>query len=70
MPIKTGNFLCDRITYQITGPAHPIMACHCTQCRKQSGHHVAATGCLVKGLTVQESGSLTWFQSSEYGWNH
>ncbi len=41
--IKTGGCLCGQVTYKINGPLRPVIACHCKQCRKSSGHHVAAT---------------------------
>lgn len=40
-----------------------VVACHCTQCRKASGHHVAATSAPREAVTV--SGDVRWFQSSE-----
>lgn len=39
----TGSCLCGAVRYRVTGPLRPVIACHCKQCRKTSGHHVAAT---------------------------
>ena len=41
----------------------PVIACHCAQCRKTSGHHVAATS--ARREDVEITGEVTWFQSSE-----
>ena len=41
----------------------PVIACHCQQCRKTSGHHVAATAAPREAITV--SGDPVWFASSE-----
>ena len=41
----------------------PVIACHCTQCRKTSGHHVAATSAARDAVTI--SGDVTWYGSSE-----
>jgi len=60
--MATGGCLCGNITYQTTGVLRPIIACHCEQCRKTSGHHVAATSVLKDELQVD--GDVTWYQSS------
>ena len=41
--IATGSCLCGGVRYQVTGPVHDVTACHCTQCRKQSGHFWASS---------------------------
>ena len=41
----------------------PVIACHCTQCRKTSGHHVAATSAARD--TVEIEGEVTWYGSSD-----
>ncbi len=58
----TGGCVCGAVTYRVRGPLRPVIACHCVQCRKTSGHHVAATSALRKDMTV--SGEVTWYQSS------
>ncbi len=63
MPEATGSCLCDAVTYRVTGPLRPVIACHCTQCRKTSGHHVAATS--APRDTVDVEGNLRWFAASE-----
>ncbi len=61
--MKTGGCLCGAVTYVVSGPLRPVVACHCTQCRKTSGHHVAATSCHRDDIEV--TGNVTWYQSSE-----
>ena len=60
---KTGGCLCGAVTYRVTGPLRPVIACHCQQCRKSSGHHVAATSCARDDIEI--SGEVTWYQSSD-----
>lgn len=60
---KTGSCLCGAVQYSVTGPLRPVIACHCMQCRKGSGHHVAATSCARGDILI--TGEVTWFQSSE-----
>ena len=64
MDHHTGSCLCGGVKYRISGPLRPVVACHCTQCRKTSGHYVAATQCEAKDMSL-EAETLTWFQSSE-----
>ena len=58
----TGRCACGEIRYWVTGPLRPIVACHCAECRRTSGHHVAATSCLRENLTVE--GQPKWWVSS------
>ncbi len=57
-----GSCLCGAVTYTATGPLRPVIACHCSQCRKSSGHHVAATS--VRRDAIQIEGEVTWYTSS------
>lgn len=41
----------------------PVVACHCTQCRKTSGHHVAASSAPRDAVAIK--GEVRWFPSSE-----
>jgi hypothetical protein len=61
--VKVGGCLCGGVRYQVNGPLRPIVACHCTQCRKTSGHYVAATQCLCRELAISGE-TLRWFKSS------
>ncbi len=59
---RTGGCLCGAVTYTVAGPMRPVIACHCQQCRKTSGHHVAATAAPREAITV--SGQPQWFTST------
>jgi len=39
--------------------------CHCEQCRKTSGHFVAATACAKEHLQITDAAGLRWYRSSE-----
>ncbi len=62
MTTATGSCLCGAIRYVVNGPLRPVIACHCAQCRKTSGHHVAATSALREAVEIE--GSVTWYRSS------
>ncbi len=61
--MNTGSCLCGAVRYRVNGPLRPVIACHCVQCRKTSGHHVAATAAARDDLEL--TGEVRWFQSSE-----
>lgn len=60
--MKTGGCLCGAVTYTVDGPLRPVVNCHCQQCRKSSGHHVAATSAARDSIEI--TGEVKWFQSS------
>ena len=45
-----------------------MINCHCGQCRKWSGHYVAATAAWREDLTISQrsEGDLSWYRSSEH----
>ena len=61
----TGRCLCGGVRYAVTGKLRPVMACHCTQCRRWSGNFVAATSARTADLTFADSATLAWYHSSE-----
>lgn len=41
-----GSCLCGAVKYEVSGELPAPTACHCTQCRKHSGHYEASMGTL------------------------
>lgn len=64
-PAVTGSCLCGRVAFNVTGPLRPVIACHCVQCRKTSGHFVAASQAAKDDLRISGEEHLTWYQSSD-----
>ena len=60
----TGSCLCGAVKYQVMGALRPVVACHCGQCQKTSGHHVAATSAKREDFELLEERGLKWFSSS------
>ena len=58
----TGGCLCGAIQFTINAPMRAATACHCTQCRRTSGHHVAATAAPRESVSI--TGMPVWYQSS------
>ncbi|MEM6634435.1 MAG: GFA family protein [Pseudomonadota bacterium] len=61
--MRSGGCLCGQVRYDLNGPLRPVVACHCTQCRKTSGHFVSATSTAREDLTIE--GPVTWYRSSK-----
>lgn len=59
-----GSCLCGEVRYRIQSNARSVVACHCTQCRKTSGHYVAATQTLTEHLEIEGISNVSWYQSS------
>lgn len=62
----TGSCLCGGVAFRATGARASALFCHCTMCRKTSGHYWAATRAPVAGLTFTSDDTLTWFASSDH----
>ena len=60
----TGGCLCGAVRYEVRGPLRPVVYCHCTQCRRTSGHFSASTATRLDNLILSESKGLRWYQSS------
>jgi hypothetical protein len=63
--IHTGGCLCGGVRYRISGPLRGVIACHCMQCRRTSGHHAAMTSAPAADLEMTGSDSLIWYRSSD-----
>jgi hypothetical protein len=61
----TGGCLCRAVRYRVDGPLTPVVYCHCSQCRRTSGHFVAATAAPHERLTLTEQSGLAWYRSSD-----
>lgn len=64
--VATGGCLCGGIRYRLNGLMRPVIACHCRQCAKTSGHYVAATSVSAGDLILEAAATLTWFRSSDF----
>ncbi|MCO4316185.1 GFA family protein [Phyllobacterium sp. 21LDTY02-6] len=63
--IHTGSCLCGEVSFKTSGPLRGVVYCHCTQCRKQSGHHYAATNVLDDNIEISGTDHLSWYRASK-----
>ena len=62
--VHRGSCLCGETRFEVHGPLRDVVACHCSQCRKQTGHYLAATGCATADLRLLADPHVRWFRSS------
>lgn len=60
-----GRCECGAVAFDVTGARETITFCHCSQCRRTSGHYWAATRADTANLTFRREDGLTWFRSSD-----
>jgi hypothetical protein len=60
-----GSCLCGGVTFELHGPLQDVLACHCLQCRKTSGHYWAATHVPRDKLRLIKRDTLRWYGSSK-----
>ncbi len=63
-PGRTGGCLCGAVRYEVRGPLRPIVMCHCTQCRRTTGHVMAATAARHADFRLLAEDGLGWYASS------
>ncbi len=61
----SGQCLCGDVTYAVEGELSNVSACHCNQCRRQSGHYLVGAYVDWNDIRIEGGENLTWFQSSE-----
>ena len=62
----SGACLCGSVQYTLFGDLRPSVACHCSMCRKTSGHYWSATQVEDQNLLLTRSDTLRWFRSSDW----
>ncbi len=63
--MRKGSCLCGGITFEIDGEMSPPSACHCSQCRRQSGHVWVSAVTAQDALTLTAQDSLRWYRASD-----
>lgn len=57
-----GSCLCGAIRFEASGKIGGPTACHCTQCRKQTGHYWTSLWAYDENLTI--TGTPQWYAAS------
>jgi hypothetical protein len=59
-----GSCLCGGVRFKTRGKLRDVVACHCSQCRKQTGLYYAATNVSVGNLAIEGEDRITWYRAS------
>ena len=62
--IFRGSCLCGGVAYEFDGAPDGVLCCHCSQCRKQTGHHFATVEAAKDSFRMTREGALAWYQAS------
>ena len=62
----TGRCECGAVVFETPQLREEVTFCHCSQCRRTSGHQWAATNAPFDTLTFINDEGLTWFASSDW----
>lgn len=64
--LKRGSCLCGAVRIAATGALREVVYCHCSQCRKQTGHYYAATNIADADLAIEGAANVTWYEASAF----
>ncbi|MEO7397509.1 MAG: GFA family protein [Ilumatobacteraceae bacterium] len=56
-----GGCSCGGVRYAVSGPLRDVINCHCTRCRRITGHHMAASAAHPDDIVLSASATLTWY---------
>lgn len=59
----TGGCRCGGVRYEIVGPLRDVWYCHCEDCRRITGHHMAATSAPAEKVALVEETGLRWYSA-------
>jgi len=60
----TGGCYCGRVRYRADNVGAEVTECHCSQCRKQSGHRYAVVDTPASEVAIEGAEHITWFRAS------
>ena len=63
--LHKASCLCGAVRIEVRGELATPSACHCTKCRKHTGHYEAGTDVLRSAATITGEDKVTWYSSSE-----
>ena len=63
---QRGSCLCGGVVYRIRGPMRDVIECHCTACRKTTGHYLAATQAWTDDFEFETADGLRWYASGPH----
>ena len=59
-----GGCYCGKVSYRAAHISPEVTECHCSQCRKQTGHRYAVVGALAGNVEIEGGANVTWLRAS------
>ena len=63
--MHNASCLCGAVGIDVDAAEMAPNACHCSMCRKQSGHYWASVDVPKTALTIHGAENVAWYQASE-----
>lgn len=63
--MHTGSCLCGAVSFTVEGELPGPDACHCSECRKFSGHYFVSTDVPRSAVTIQGTERVRWYQTGK-----
>ena len=64
--MHTGQCECGAVKYEAEEISETASFCHCSQCRRLSGHYWSAVMAPLSKFKLTQNRGLKWFQSSDW----
>jgi len=65
MEDKTGHCLCGAVRFRTHGALREVIACHCSQCRRQTGLYYATTNIPLDRVEIEGMEAVSWYRASD-----
>ncbi|WP_306150852.1 GFA family protein [Roseovarius sp. MMSF_3281] len=63
--MRTGRCECGQVAFEVDEVRDTVTICHCSQCRRTSGHLWGSTHAPFAALRLTRDDGLRWYASSE-----
>lgn len=60
-----GSCLCGAVSFVVEGALPEASCCHCSKCRKSTGHYEAGVDVDKAAVTITGEANVTWYFSSD-----
>ncbi|WP_137131276.1 GFA family protein [Rhizobium sp. FY34] len=62
---RLGGCLCGTVRFEVNGEMGPVIACHCSQCRRQTGLYFTSGDVARSDIEIRDGGTLRWYRASD-----
>ena len=56
--------MCGAVRCRVAGALRDVVGCHCSQCRRMTGHFMAATASRLSDFALLSDAALRWYEAS------